>query len=144
MVLETYPFPWIELPSDKDLSDDSKNTSIYDWVRAYKLLDLTEKSHANNDVFADNINLLNKNRKIDDGLLFVEIAYTAKQDSYIELELYNKTRKVASVKFDALSGYGHSWYSIKPPKTANSSNFTVLAHLKRKYKALASDSLAIK
>lgn len=39
LVCETYPFPWIELPTDEELADTSKNTVYYDWVRGYKLVD---------------------------------------------------------------------------------------------------------
>lgn len=37
LVSETYPFPWISLPSDEELADSSKNICYYDWVRAYTL-----------------------------------------------------------------------------------------------------------
>ncbi|WP_083631175.1 carbohydrate binding domain-containing protein [Labilibacter marinus] len=42
LVVETYPFPWIELPNDEELADPEKNTSYYDWVRAYTLVDAFE------------------------------------------------------------------------------------------------------
>lgn len=40
LVVETYPFPWVELPNDAELADPTKNTTYYDWVRAYKLVDV--------------------------------------------------------------------------------------------------------
>ncbi|WP_144060024.1 hydrolase [Rhodopirellula sallentina] len=40
LVSETYPFPWIELPTDEELADPEKSVAIYDWVRAYKLVDI--------------------------------------------------------------------------------------------------------
>jgi len=40
LVSETYPFPWIELPTDEELADDTKNTVYYDWVRSYNLVDV--------------------------------------------------------------------------------------------------------
>lgn len=39
LVSETYPYPWVELPNDAELADPAKNTSYYDWVRAYQLVD---------------------------------------------------------------------------------------------------------
>ncbi|NJB83524.1 family 16 glycosylhydrolase [Wenyingzhuangia aestuarii] len=44
MVSETYPFPWIELPTDKELADPTKNTVYYDWVRGYDLVDVRAKN----------------------------------------------------------------------------------------------------
>jgi len=38
LVSETYPFPWISLPTDEELADSSKNICYYDWVRAYNLV----------------------------------------------------------------------------------------------------------
>ena len=42
LVSETYPYPWIELPNDEELADDSRNTCYYDWVRVYKLVDINK------------------------------------------------------------------------------------------------------
>tara|TARA_R110002126_G_scaffold291782_1_gene458013 strand:+ start:27275 stop:28561 length:1287 start_codon:yes stop_codon:yes gene_type:complete len=43
LVSETYPFPWIELPTNEELADPTKNTVYYDWVRGYDLVDVNEK-----------------------------------------------------------------------------------------------------
>lgn len=40
LVSETYPFPWISLPTDEELADSTKNICFYDWVRAYRLVDV--------------------------------------------------------------------------------------------------------
>ena len=32
LVVETYPYPWVELPNDAELADATKNTTYYDWV----------------------------------------------------------------------------------------------------------------
>lgn len=37
---ETYPYPWVSLPTDEELADTSKNVCRYDWVRAYTLVDV--------------------------------------------------------------------------------------------------------
>jgi len=42
LVVETYPFPWVELPNDAELADPTKNTTYYDWVRAYNLVDVND------------------------------------------------------------------------------------------------------
>ncbi len=42
LVSETYPFPWISLPTDEELADSSKNICFYDWVRAYSLKGVDE------------------------------------------------------------------------------------------------------
>lgn len=47
LVCETYPYPWIELPTDAELSDPQKNTCYYDWVRAYTLVDAAEVINKN-------------------------------------------------------------------------------------------------
>ncbi|GGG40090.1 hypothetical protein GCM10011532_24790 [Christiangramia forsetii] len=41
MVTETYD--WEILPTDEELADDSRNTTYYDYVRAYSLVDVDEK-----------------------------------------------------------------------------------------------------
>jgi beta-glucanase (GH16 family) len=41
MVTETYD--WEQVPSDADLADDSRNTSYYDFVHAFTLLDIDEE-----------------------------------------------------------------------------------------------------
>ncbi|WP_419193793.1 beta-porphyranase D [Novipirellula herctigrandis] len=49
LVSETYPFPWIELPSDEELADPTKNIAYYDWVRGYKLVDVEDPNHIDMD-----------------------------------------------------------------------------------------------
>ena len=39
---ETYPYPWVSLPTDEELADTSKNVCLYDWVRAYSLVGADE------------------------------------------------------------------------------------------------------
>ncbi|PWJ58039.1 beta-glucanase (GH16 family) [Dyadobacter jejuensis] len=39
---ETYPTPWISLPTDEELADSTKNVCYYDWVRSYYLVDVAE------------------------------------------------------------------------------------------------------
>ena len=62
MVVETYPTPWIELPNDEELADDSKNKTYYDWIRSYILKDLNEEypEHTVEKVFGYKVNLNNK------------------------------------------------------------------------------------
>ena len=40
LVTETYSYPWISLPDEVDLLDPTKNTTYYDWVRSYLLVDI--------------------------------------------------------------------------------------------------------
>ena len=42
LVQETYPYPWISLPTDEELADSTMNISYYDWVRAYNLYEADE------------------------------------------------------------------------------------------------------
>ncbi|GAI29209.1 unnamed protein product, partial [marine sediment metagenome] len=44
LVSETYPYPWISLPTDEELADTGKNICYYDWVRAYTLIGVDEAS----------------------------------------------------------------------------------------------------
>ena len=65
MVVETYPYPWIELPSDEELADETMNKTYYDWVRAYTLIDINvETEESQNKVFGNNINITNKENRI--------------------------------------------------------------------------------
>jgi len=55
MVTETYD--WVTPPSTADLNDDNRNTTYYDWVRSYYLLDVNEPLTAATNNFIQNSGL---------------------------------------------------------------------------------------
>ncbi|WP_321827900.1 family 16 glycosylhydrolase [Maribacter dokdonensis] len=137
LVSETYPFPWIELPNEKELSDPSKNVVYYDWVRAYKLEDISKKiSHSS----------LEKELQLyDESVIFdtteitlgkvsnleIPISYKANEPRQLVLEIYNTAdEKIASDKVQLLAGYGHFRHKLKLSNTLNAdTEYRLLAKL---------------
>ena len=97
MVVETYPYPWIDLPDDEELADETKNKTYYDWVRAYKLIDINkEAEESHNKVFGNKINITNKVSRIftnKENKYSTELIYTADYDCNAVLVIYDKDKK---------------------------------------------------
>lgn len=97
MVVETYPYPWIELPSDEELADETMNKTYYDWVRAYTLIDINvETEESPNKVFGNNINITNKENRIlknKENKYSTELIYTADYNCNAVVIIYNKDKK---------------------------------------------------
>ena len=120
LVSETYPFPWIELPNDAELADPTKNTVYYDWVRGYKLVDVTDanKSSKNQPVIPlFNESVMFKSVTIDlpaTNSLKIPLAYKALEDREIYLKLSDSDgKKIVDVKFIAYAGYANLEYDLK-------------------------------
>ncbi|WKX76606.1 family 16 glycosylhydrolase [Zobellia laminariae] len=118
LVSETYPFPWIEIPTAEELNDPSKNTVYYDWVRAYKLVD---SNNPNSDE-KNRLNLYNENVSFDSPIIAqkqsasieIPLTYKANKDREIELKLFDdEGEKVAESKFIAYAGYANLTSIIK-------------------------------
>ncbi|CAM4217769.1 family 16 glycosylhydrolase [Zobellia roscoffensis] len=118
LVSETYPFPWIEIPTTEELNDPSRNTVYYDWVRAYKLVDANDKNpeenttpklYTENVVFQSAVISQKKSNAIQ-----VPLAYKANQDREIHLKLFDdEGEKIADSKFIAYAGYANITSVIK-------------------------------
>ncbi len=115
MVMETYD--WAPSPTYDELADETKNKSYYEWVRAYVLMDIdAAESGSDNYVFENHIHFSDEGDELVAATtngVEVLLAYTATLDSQINLTIYDlEESKVATVSYDALSGYGNSTYSI--------------------------------
>ena len=138
LVSETYPFPWIELPNDAELADPTKNVVYYDWVRGYKLVDVSD---ANKDSKPDpSIQLFNESVLFHSATLEVSssktikipLAYKALEDREIYLKLSDADgKKIAETKFVAYAGYANMEYDLKIDKKIEVKNgYSLLAKIR--------------
>ncbi len=135
LVHETYPFPWIALPTDEELADDTKNTVYYDWVRGYKLIDLKEKNECelesqiklyNEGVFFENSILEAKSSKT----LLIPVSYKTNLNRDIVLTLTDNSKKVVhTTTFKALAGYANLEYELQLNSELNVGNYQLVSHL---------------
>ncbi len=103
LVVETYPYPWIELPNDEELADPELNSTLYDWVRSYILVDATDANAgaAPMEMFSDIVHI--ESKSITTPLL---VQYTAPVDRQIVLSLYDKSgKRVKQEVISAPAGY---------------------------------------
>ncbi len=119
MVVETYG-DWIDLPSDEELTDPSKNKSYYDWVRHYVLKPADEpKVGAEPTVmFGEKIHFGEKPRmvKLIENKLQFNLTYTANQDREIDIQIIDKSNNVvASNLITAYGGYANQLYTVDAP-----------------------------
>ena len=131
MVSETYPSPWVELPSDEEITDPSKNTTLYDWVRSYELLDANKPNVSSEDMymFEKHIHCLLKPQESSEGSLNVSVAYTANEDCKMRIIVYNDNKDiVASEDYDAYAGYSNNEYVIDT-KAESGNRYYVFCYL---------------
>ncbi|SFF68128.1 Glycosyl hydrolases family 16 [Salegentibacter agarivorans] len=121
LVSETYPYPWIELPTDEELADDTKNTVYYDWVRSYDLVDVEDKSI--DQSYETGLNLYNESVIFSDleieletsDVLKIPLRYKANQHRKIHIKISETTdrlkekwdKKVIEKIIDVYPGYGN-------------------------------------
>lgn len=118
IVSETYPFPWIKLPSDQELLDSTKNTVYYDWVRGYKLVDADEPSNLKPEQL---VKIYHEGVFFDKAILNIEtsktlnipLTYKANEDRKIRLELFSPDgTKIKDVLIPAYAGYANIVYPL--------------------------------
>ncbi len=124
--VETYR--WIPKPVDEDLLDPSKNTSYFDWIRHYVLVDIDDKSvkaaPEQTNVFEDYVYFTK--READEAKF--EIIYIAPVDRTIILEIYDDADKlVCSKEFTAYAGFGANEYVVDHAKLRSGKKYTVVA-----------------
>lgn len=121
LVSETYPFPWIELPTDEELADNTKNTAYYDWVRGYKLIDANDPNTTKEKPESE-INLYNESIIFNAAILElnsakvlkIPLAYQVNQDREIRLVLFDtENKKIKEVLLPAYVGYANLEYDFK-------------------------------
>ncbi len=114
MVVETYPYPWIPLPTDEELADPTRNRTLYDWVRVYVLVDTKDanKGAAPMKMFEEHIHIAEKPASLESAKnksIGLSIHYTASVDREIHLELIDaKTNKcIGEERVKAPAGYAN-------------------------------------
>lgn len=135
MVVETYPFPWVPLPTDEELADPKKNASYYDWVRSYILVDATENVKLSEPtiMFDEHIHFLAKPKKVNVEKKKVEfqIAYTANQDRDLYIVIYDENGKEISKElYSVYAGYANMNFSTAAPK--GSKTYYAVAYICKK------------
>ncbi|WP_139958805.1 family 16 glycosylhydrolase [Flavicella sediminum] len=137
MVSETYPFPWISLPTDEELADPAKNTCYYDWVRAYNLVDVDKKTKASTyshqQLFNENIYFTEKPKKLSaKEKLELEFVYQANQDRQLLVKVFDKKKKaVLSSTQKILSGFGRKIIHLNiDKKLKNKKDYTIRIFVK--------------
>ena len=141
LVCETYPFPWIELPNDKELADPNKNVVYYDWVRGYKLVDVDVDDPNTEDLKPENIpEIFNENITFPEATielhrsktLKIPFTYKANKDREIHLKLLDpEGNKIAETSFVAYAGYANMIYNFKVgKKLKRESGYTVVGDIR--------------
>lgn len=146
MVSETYPFPWIALPTDEQLADKEACTSLYDWVRAYVLKPIAKKVAQEPTVmFDEHVSILNKVVESTQAKIKLDVAYTANEDRDLLWEVFdNKGMCIKKGIKPAHAGYGHYTFDL-PVKMEKDEAYAVVCSIlpkgvKNRKKAFESDS----
>ena len=111
MVVETYPTPWIELPNDEELADDSKNKTYYDWIRSYILKDLNEEypEHTVEKVFGYKVNLNNKHAVMfykENNKYNFSFTYASDKNCKVVFALYDVNKnEITRQSYNLYAGY---------------------------------------
>ncbi len=136
LVVETYTTSWIAPPSDSELEDTSVNTTYYDWVRSYKLIDagVDDAGAATTAVFDENIHFDQSPSTLtlsQNGKVTVELSYTVNKTSEIEFLFYDKSDElVASETYVAYGGYQHFEHELDASLLESGSSYYVVAYIR--------------
>ena len=138
MVSETYPFPWISLPTDEELADPTKNTCYYDWVRVYDLIDVdapnVKKSIGEKiPLFNENILFVEKPKSISSNQnVALDIVYKSNEDRELLIKVFDAANKsVLEQKEQVLEGFGRKELKISTKnKLQNKKKYTVRVFIK--------------
>lgn len=137
LVSETYPSPWIELPTDEELADTTRSVVYYDWVRGYQLVDALEPNPEvslepalkiyEESISFDTLSLSLKNASV----LNIPLSYKANQERVINLTLLDSQgSKVADATFTAFAGYAYLSYELALNQDiASASDYRLVASL---------------
>ena len=135
LVHETYPFPWIALPTDRELADTS-NYCLYDWVRAYVQVDADAPSPYSDvpalNLYDENITF-SKNRFALDATsqLNVPFSYQSNKDNFLHLKLVDGNKQiVADTMITAYRGYANYDFNLAIEHSIYNGSYTLYAELK--------------
>ncbi|MFI3320039.1 MAG: hypothetical protein SNH01_03865 [Rikenellaceae bacterium] len=127
MVVETYSYPWIELPTEEELSDPTLNSTYYDWIRSYVLVDadMLYNADAKTMVMFDNlIHFSEKPETLtvnDEGNIEVNVTYTLSDNAYMRLVIYDSKKQLVSESVKRVyAGYANMVCEIEAPETSGS------------------------
>lgn len=135
LVHETYPFPWISLPTDEELADDTKNTVYYDWVRGYDLVDADQANKSKleselkiyDEMVAFDSHEININSTKN---LKIPLYYKANEDSEIVLNLIDaKEKLIKEIRKKIYAGYACLEVEFKLEQKLNEGNFKLTTNL---------------
>lgn len=135
LVHETYPFPWISLPTDRELADTS-NYCLYDWVRAYVQVDIDEPSPYSNtptlNLYEENISFSANRFALDAAcVLNTPFSYQSNSDKYLFIKLVdNKNNIVADTIIRAYRGYANYDLALKVEHSISTGSYTLWAEMK--------------
>jgi hypothetical protein len=136
LVSETYPFPWIKLPNDEELTDPTKNTCYYDWVRAYSLVDVDKKvkksTYSNQTLFNENIYFTSKPTVLSNSKKSVtSFVYQANEDRELIVKIFDGKKMIQQQKEILLAGHGHKELKIAfSKKIKNNKSYTIKLFVK--------------
>ncbi len=135
MVVEAYPQPWVELPTDEELSQSTLNTTYYDWVRVYKLVDKNKSCKIPDSTYKEMFNYQIHFQQRPQSLIAkhgeytLDLAYSSPTDCHIVLEIYDsKNKKKASKCVQQYAGYAHGLYHIKAMLTPGE-NYRMVSYI---------------
>ncbi|WP_025761205.1 hypothetical protein [Dyadobacter tibetensis] len=145
---ETYPAPWIALPTDEELADSTKNICYYDWVRSYYLVDIDEPSKPQNlkkgsnpeaksilktssplwTMFPDSafVKTIEGNVPAQDS---ISITYMAPSDRELRIAIINRRGDLlGEQKVEVYAGYGTKNMAISNPLYSRECTFKATLH----------------
>ena len=136
LVHETYPFPWITLPTDRELGDTSLNYCLYDWVRAYVQVDDDASSPYGNapklDLYQESVSFINNSMVMDAAqVLSIPFSFQANEDRFVVFTITDDNKKVlVDTTFQAYEGYAHYVLDCQLEKVPAGGSYTLMVKLK--------------
>ncbi|WP_083631166.1 LamG domain-containing protein [Labilibacter marinus] len=127
LVCETYPFPWISLPTDEELADTTKNVVRYDWVRGYELVNADKEINqptapeADIHLYYEDVMFESTELQLTQGkTISIPMSYKANDKRTIQFTLKDaEGKKVMSTTFNAFAGYANKSFQLQLDKKLN-------------------------
>jgi len=133
MVMETYPFPWVQLPTDEELADATRNTCYYDWVRSYLLVDIDDPANSGGlekgiQLYTERVGLDKKLTSMKSAkVIKIPLTYMANEDRDITISLIAPNGNlIASRRILVRAGLGHMEYDFKLETTPSVGKGTII------------------
>ena len=135
MVTETYNWA-TPYPTNDELTDDTINTSYYDWVRSYALVDInSEEGNPKNfngesaNIYVEEVRFFEQ-PSVANGELKIPYVYKANTNKLLVFKVMDAKNKVVfETTFTLLSGYGKDIKTIASDNLETGTNYTFLGEL---------------